>query len=143
MPMTRPPYPGEFKQQMVIEQLLFCKSRLSDSSGVGGQGFMVRWIFPVIHASSNSVSRAETGRRQEAALGNIEATRVRRFSSRWIRSSPLVVRSRTRCAGGSSNTAKPSGRFASAQSASFGESMRHCAIASASSRCADGRAPAR
>ncbi len=43
-------------------------------------------------------------------MGKMEATRVRRLSSRLMRSRPLVVRILTRWAAGSSNTAKPIGR---------------------------------
>ena len=46
---------------------------------------MVRQIFPVIQSSSHSASNAETRRRQEAAFGKMEATRVRRLRSRLMR----------------------------------------------------------
>ena len=53
----------------------------------------------------------------------MEATRVRRLISRLMGSKPLVVRKRTRCAGGKLKTVNPSCSLASAQSASLGASI--------------------
>nr|P24576.1 RecName: Full=Insertion element IS406 uncharacterized 13.3 kDa protein; AltName: Full=ORF2 [Burkholderia multivorans ATCC 17616]AAA25038.1 ORF2 [Burkholderia cepacia] len=70
------------------------------------------------------------------------ATRVRRRSSRLIRSRPLVVRSRMRCAAGKSNTVRLSGMAVSAHSASFGCSLHQRVRAAFKSRSASVRSGA-
>ena len=72
---------------------------------------------PVIHSSSHSASKADTSRKRAAVLGKMEATRVRRLSSRLMRSRPFVVRSLVRWAGGKSKTVNAIGRFSSAHKA--------------------------
>ena len=79
---------------------------------------------------------ALTSRRQLAELGNKVATRVLRLISLFRRSTPLVVRKRTRCSGGKPKTAKPSAKFSSAHVASLGCSLRQPSSAKLSKRFA-------
>ena len=106
------------------EQPVFCKfSRGGLVRRLRHYPFKLRYTLPSIHSSSHSASRADTRRRQDAVFGKMEATRVRRLSSRFILSSPLVVLNRARYSWGRSKTEKPMGRFSSAHSASFGASL--------------------